>query len=103
MLKLAIHLHIHQGFPGGSDGEEPGCNAGDLSPIPRLGRSPGEGNGLPTPVFLPGEFHGQKLYLSLLYLNKTLLHKSSEQSSLVTGPGSNSPPPEAKNGVVRCS
>ena len=25
---------------------------------PGLGRSPGEGNGLPTPVFLPGEFYG---------------------------------------------
>ena len=27
--------------------------------IPGLGRSPGEGNGNPTPVFLPGKFHGQ--------------------------------------------
>ena len=26
--------------------------------IPGSGRSPGEGNGLPTPVFLPGEFYG---------------------------------------------
>ena len=26
-----------------------------------LGRSPGEGNAIiPTPVFLPGEFHGQR-------------------------------------------
>ena len=23
-------------------------------------RSPGEGNGNPTPVFLPGKFHGQR-------------------------------------------
>ena len=28
--------------------------------IPGLGRSPGEGKWLPTPVFLPGEFHEQK-------------------------------------------
>ena len=28
--------------------------------IPGLGRSPREGNGNPTPVFLPGEFHGQR-------------------------------------------
>ena len=35
------------GFPGGSDGKEPGCSAGDLGLIPRLGRSPGEGNGNP--------------------------------------------------------
>ena len=34
----------HQGFPGGSAGKESACNAGDLGSIPRLGRSPGEGN-----------------------------------------------------------
>ena len=32
-------------FPGGSDGKEPACNAGDLGSIPGLGRFPGEGNG----------------------------------------------------------
>ena len=35
------------GFPGGSDGKESACNAGDLGLIPGLGRSPGEGNGYP--------------------------------------------------------
>ena len=39
----------------------------------------------------------QKLSLSSLHFNKTLLHKSCEQSSLVFGPGLNSSPPEAKN------
>ena len=34
-------------FPCGSDGKESGCNAGDLSSIPGLGRYPGEGNGYP--------------------------------------------------------
>ena len=38
----------------------------------------------------------QKLSLSPLYFNKTLLHKSSERSSLISGPGLNSSPPEAK-------
>ena len=32
------------GFPGGSDGEESGCNAGDLDLIPGLGRFPGGGH-----------------------------------------------------------
>ena len=46
---------------GGLDGEESACGEGDLGLIPGLGRSPGEGNGNPTtPVFLPGEFHGQR-------------------------------------------
>ena len=35
-------------------------DAGDSGWIPRLGRSPGEGNGNPTPVFLPEESHGQR-------------------------------------------
>jgi len=35
-------------------------NAGDSGSIPGLGRSPGEGNGQPTPVFWPGESHGQR-------------------------------------------
>ena len=33
--------------PGGSDGKESACNAGDLGSIPGLGRSPGERNGYP--------------------------------------------------------
>ena len=40
------------GFPGGSDGKESVCSAGDLVLIPGSGRSPGERNGYPlTPVF----------------------------------------------------
>ena len=40
-------FHTRRGFPGGSDGEESACNAGDPGSIPRSGRSPGEGNGNP--------------------------------------------------------
>ena len=36
-----------RGFPGGSDGEESACNAADMSSIPQMGRSPGEGDGYP--------------------------------------------------------
>ena len=35
------------GLPGGSDGKESACNAGDLGLIPGLGRSPGGGHGNP--------------------------------------------------------
>ena len=35
------------GFPGGSDGKESACDAGDPGLIPGSGRSPGEGNGYP--------------------------------------------------------
>ena len=37
----------NRGFPGGSDGKESACHAGDPGSIPGLGRSPGEGNGNP--------------------------------------------------------
>ena len=47
-----------RGLPGGSDSKESACNAGDLGSITGSGRSPGEE--LPTPVFLPGEFYGQR-------------------------------------------
>ena len=36
-------MYLFLGFPGGSDGKESACNAGDLGLIPGLGRSPGEG------------------------------------------------------------
>ena len=35
------------GFPGGSDGKESACNAGDPGSIPELERFSGEGNGYP--------------------------------------------------------
>ena len=35
------------GFPGGSDGKESACSAGDPGSIPGSGRSPGEGKGTP--------------------------------------------------------
>ena len=34
--------------------------AGGIGSVSRFGRSSGEGNGNPTPVFLPGESHGQR-------------------------------------------
>ena len=38
---------LHLSSPGSSDGKASACNVGDLSSIPVLGRSPGEGNGNP--------------------------------------------------------
>ena len=45
------------GFPGSSVGKKSTCNAGDPSLSPGSGRSPGERDRLPTPVFL-GFFGG---------------------------------------------
>ena len=43
----AGHWGFSRGFPGGSDGKESACNAGDQGSISGLGRSPGEENGNP--------------------------------------------------------
>ena len=51
MGKGAVHklniIILDMGFPGGSDGKESACNAGDLGWIPWLGSSPGEGKDYP--------------------------------------------------------
>ena len=54
-LSAFLNLRI-SGFPGGSTGKESACNAGDASSIPGSGRK----DRLPTPVLLPGGFHGQR-------------------------------------------
>ena len=41
------------GFPGGSDGKESACCAGDPGLISGLGRSPGEGRGNPLQYSYP--------------------------------------------------
>ena len=44
---FTLCLALSRGFPGGSDGKESACNAGERGSIPGAGRSPGEGNGGP--------------------------------------------------------
>ena len=48
------------GFPGGSDGREPACNAGVLVSIPGLGRSPGGEHGNPFQYSCLENLHGQR-------------------------------------------
>jgi len=52
-LNFLFHIGIQllKGFPGGSDGKESTCNAGDLSSIPGLERSPEEGNAFSIPAW----------------------------------------------------
>ena len=40
-------IYLFTGFPGGSDGKESACNAGDPGLVPGSGRSLVEGNGYP--------------------------------------------------------
>ena len=49
-----------RGFPPSSFGKESVCNVGDPGSIPGSGRHPWRRKWQPTPVFLPGESHGQR-------------------------------------------
>ena len=44
-------IEMNMGVPGGSDGKESACNAGDEGLIPGSGRTPGVGNGNPLQYF----------------------------------------------------
>ena len=56
---LPKDLNLSLGFPGGSDRKESSCNAGDGFK-PWIGKIPWKREWQPTPVFLPGEFGGQR-------------------------------------------
>ena len=60
---IKLYKSRYLGFLGDSDGKESACSAGDLGSVPGLGRFPWRREWLPTPVFLPGEFHGQQSLL----------------------------------------
>ena len=49
---------VQRGFPGGTDGKESACNAGDPGAIPWSGRSPGGGLGNPLQHFCLENPHG---------------------------------------------
>ena len=51
---------LTEGFPGGSVVKNPPAIAGDTGLICESGRSPGERNCNPLPVFLPGESPGER-------------------------------------------
>ena len=47
-------------LPWWLSGKESACSAGDQGLIPGLGKIPCRRKWQPTPVFLPGKFHGQR-------------------------------------------
>ena len=57
---INFKLHYPRGFPGDSDSKDSACNAADPDSILGVGKIPWRREWLPTPVVLPGEFHGQR-------------------------------------------
>ena len=60
MKRVTERLWLSEGLPGGLNGKESTCNAGDPSSIPGSGWSVGKGNGSPLSI-LAWKFHGQSL------------------------------------------
>ena len=50
----------HTGLPWWLRGKESTCNAGDAGSFSWVRKIPWRRKWQPTPVFLPGEFHGQR-------------------------------------------
>ena len=59
MLEGIVHNYLCN-FPGGSDGKEFSCNAGDMSSVPGLGRPPGGRHGSPLQCSYLENPHGQR-------------------------------------------
>ena len=62
-LYLCILRTVFLGFPGGAFGKESTCQCKrhrDSGLIPGVGKIPWKRTWHPTPVFLPGKFHGQR-------------------------------------------
>ena len=53
-------ISVEKGFPGGSDGKESTCNAGNLGSVSELGRSSGGGHNNPLQYFCLENPHGQR-------------------------------------------
>ena len=60
---MCVCLCVYIGLPGGTCGREPTCQCRRLKRCrfdPWVGKIPWRRTWQPTPVFLPGESHGQK-------------------------------------------
>ena len=57
---LVTHIRVSGGFPDSSDSKESAYNAGKPGFNPWVRKIPWRREWQPTPIFLPGEFHGQK-------------------------------------------
>ena len=75
--------HMWNGFSVGSDGKkESSCNAGDPGFNPWVGKIPWKRESLSTPVFLPGESHGQRSLAGYSPSGQTVRHDWATNTSL---------------------
>ena len=64
-----MHTYLQLGFPGGASGKEPASQPRRpkrLSLNSWVGKIPWRRKWQPTPVFLPGKFHGLRIMMSYI-------------------------------------
>ena len=67
----SLYWYVLTPFSDGSEGKESAHDEGDWSSTPGLGRSPGEGNGIPAPVFLLENSVDRRAWWGCKELDKT--------------------------------
>ena len=86
MFRIVI-LNL-SGFPGSSGVKAAACNVGDPGLIPRLGRSPGEGNGNPLQYsFLENPMDGGAWWATVHGVAKTGLNTYTSTSTKTSNTG----------------
>ena len=65
LLLCYVHLPSYLGFPGGTSSKEPTCQCRRHGLNPWVGKIPWRRAWQPSPVFLPGESHGQRSLVSV--------------------------------------
>ena len=67
-------VYVYVGFPGGSDGKESPCNAGELGSNPQLRRSPGGGHSNRLQYSCLENPHGQRNLATVHGVSKSWTH-----------------------------
>ena len=81
--KVRLPTSLFMGFPGGSDGKETACNAGDLGSSPESGRSPGGGSSNPGQCSCLENPHGQRSLASYSPWGRRVGHDWATKHSTV--------------------
>ena len=84
---MLFEYYNSSGFPDGSVVKNPSSNAGvagHVGSVSGSGRSPGGVAWQPTPVFWPGEFHGQRSLASYMGSQRVRHDGGSKHKHIIT-------------------
>ena len=106
MTKFARRLFGVTGFPGGASGKEPTCQCRRPKRCgfdPWVEKIPWRSAWQPTPVFMPGESHGQRSLVGHSPLSQTRLKQLSTHACIWGGRGLSCLPVELPAECLACA